>query len=155
MLKTRDMISINISKEMESSPEQVWNIVSDVDREPEFWHGIKSIKKNISKKDNVIEREVVIAFRNSICREIVTLDPKKSVNIKITDGPMKGTKNIIINPIADNKTRVDVQWDIKVKGFFGMFIGIIKKHISEGTEDALERISKAAASRHRLQSDQL
>jgi hypothetical protein len=88
-------------------------------------------------------------------REIVTLDPKKSVNIKITDGPMKGTKNIIINVIANNKTRVDVQWDIKVNGFFGMFTGIIKKHISEGTEEALERISKTAASRHRLQSDQL
>jgi hypothetical protein len=98
----------------------------------------------------------VIAFRNSVCREIVTLDPKKSVNIKITDGPMKGTKNIIINAITNNKTRVDVQWDIKVKGFFGMFTGIIKKHISEGTEEALKRISKAAAaSRHRLQSDQL
>jgi ribosome-associated toxin RatA of RatAB toxin-antitoxin module len=138
------MIAINISKEMEASPERVWDIVSDVDREPEFWHGTKSIK-NISKHGNIIEREVVIAFRNSVCREIVTLDPKKSVNIKITNGPMKGSKNIIINGIANNnKTRVDVQWDIKVKGFFGMFAGIIKKHISEGTEDALERISKVA-----------
>jgi hypothetical protein len=59
---------------------------------------------------------------------------------------MKGTKDIIITAIADNKTRVDVQWDIKVKGFFGMFTWIIKKHISEGSEDALERISKAAQS---------
>jgi ribosome-associated toxin RatA of RatAB toxin-antitoxin module len=60
------MIAINISKEMKASPERVWDIVSDVDREPEFWHGTKSIK-NISKKGNVIEREVVIAFRNSVC----------------------------------------------------------------------------------------
>jgi ribosome-associated toxin RatA of RatAB toxin-antitoxin module len=138
------MIAINISKEVKASPERVWDIVSDVDREPEFWHGTKSIK-NISKQGNVIEREVVIAFRNSVCREIVTLDPKKSVNIKITNGPMKGTKNIIITGISNNnKTRVDVQWDIKVKGFFGMFAGVIKKHISEGTEDALERIAKVA-----------
>ena len=55
---------------------------------------------------------------------------------------MKGTKNIMINVIADNKTRVNVQWDIKIKGFFGLFTGMIKKHISEGTEDALQRISK-------------
>jgi len=53
---------------------------------------------------------------------------------------VKGTKDIIITAIADNKTRVDVQWDIKVKGFFGIFTWIIKKHISEGSEDALERI---------------
>jgi hypothetical protein len=78
------------------------------------------------------------------CREIVTLDPKKSVKVEIIDGPINGTKNIILYAIANNKTRVDVQWDIRVKGFFGLFRGMIKKHISEGTEDALERIFRAA-----------
>jgi ribosome-associated toxin RatA of RatAB toxin-antitoxin module len=138
------MVDIHTSKDIEASQTKVWDIVSDVDREPEFWHGTKSIK-NIKKDGNVIEREVVIAFRNSVCREVVTLDPKKSVNIRITDGLMKGTKNITINAITDNKTRVDVHWDIKIKGFFGLFTRMIKKHISEGTEDALQRISKAAA----------
>jgi ribosome-associated toxin RatA of RatAB toxin-antitoxin module len=114
------MVDIHISKDIEASQEKVWDIVSDVDREPEFWHGTKSIK-NIKKDGNVVEREVVIAFRNSVCREVVTLDPKKSVNVKITDGPMKGTKNITIIAITDNKTRVDVHWDTKIKGFFGLF----------------------------------
>jgi ribosome-associated toxin RatA of RatAB toxin-antitoxin module len=138
------MVDIHSSKDIEASQEKVWDIVSDVDREPEFWHGTKSIK-NIKKDGNVIEREVVIAFRNSVCKEVVTLDLKRTVNIKITDGPMKGTKNITINAITDNKTRVDVHWDIKIKGFFRLFTRMIKKHISEGTEDALQRISKAAA----------
>jgi ribosome-associated toxin RatA of RatAB toxin-antitoxin module len=138
------MVDIHSSKDIEASQEKVWDIVSDVDREPEFWHGTKSIK-NIKKDGNVIEREVVIAIRNSVCKEVVTLDPKRAVNIKITDGPMKGTKNITINAITDNKTRVDVHWDIKIKGFFRLFTRMIKKHISEGTEDALQRISKAAA----------
>lgn len=44
------MVSINIIKEMEASPEQVWNIVSDVDREPEFWYGTKSIKKTLARR---------------------------------------------------------------------------------------------------------
>jgi carbon monoxide dehydrogenase subunit G len=138
------MVDIHSSKDIEASQEKVWDIVSDVDREPEFWHGTKSIK-NIKKDGNVIEREVVIAFRNSVCKEVVTLDPKRTVIIKITDGPMKGTKNITINAITDNKTRVDVHWDIKIKGFFRLFTRMIKKHISEGTEDALQRISKAVA----------
>jgi ribosome-associated toxin RatA of RatAB toxin-antitoxin module len=137
------MIAIHISKEIEASLEQVWNIVSDVDREPEYWHGTKSIK-NIKKEGNIIEREVVIAFKNLRCREIVTLDPKKSVKVEIIDGPINGTKNIILYAIANNKTRIDVQWDIRVKGFFGLFRGMIKRHISEGTEDALERIFRAA-----------
>jgi carbon monoxide dehydrogenase subunit G len=115
-----------------------------MDREPEFWYGTKSIKI-INKKGNIIEREVVIAFRNSVCKEIVTIDPKKSINIKITGGPMKGTKNITINTIGNSKSRLDVEWNIKLAGFFGMFTGMIKKHISEGTQDALDRISKTVA----------
>ena len=72
----------------------------------------------------------------------MTIDPKKSVKIRIIDGPMKGTKNIIINDIGNNKTRIDVEWDIKITGIFGMFTRMVKKHISEGTDEALERISK-------------
>jgi carbon monoxide dehydrogenase subunit G len=137
------MVIIHASKEIVAPLEKVWDIVSDIDREPEFWHGTKSIK-NLKKEGNIVEREVVIAFRNSLCKEIVTIDPKKSVNIKITYGPIRGTKNIIVNTIENNnnKTIIDVEWNIKLSGFFGMFTGMVKKHILEGTEEALERISK-------------
>src|SRR5919197_6036923 len=138
------MVIIHVSKEILVPLEKGWDIVSDIDREPEFWHGTKSIK-NLKKEGNIVEREVVIAFRNSLCKEIVTIDPKKSVNIKITYGPMRGTKNIIVNTIENNnnnKTIIDVEWNIKLSGFFGMFTGMVKKHILEGTEEALERISK-------------
>jgi hypothetical protein len=136
------MVDFHITKLIEASQDSIWNIISDVDREPEFWQGTKSIK-NIRKNGNVIEREAVIAFRNSICKEVITLNPKNSVEKKITDGAIIGTKNIVITPIGTNKTQVDVQWDIRVKGIFGLFKGLIKKHISEGTEDALHRISNA------------
>ena len=138
------MVDFRITKQIEASQDSIWNIISDVDREPEFWHGTKSIK-NIRKNGNLIEREAVIAFRNSICKEVITLNPKNSVEKKITDGAIIGTKNIVLTPIETNKTQVDVQWDIRVKGIFGLFRGLIKKHISEGTEDALDRISNAVA----------
>ena len=138
------MIEIQVSRELAAPLDKVWEIIADVDREPEFWYGTKSIK-NTKKIGKIIEREVVISFRNSICKEIVTLDPKKSVKISIIDGPMKGTKNIMINDVGNNKTRIDVEWDIKLAGFLGMFTRMVKKHISEGTEEALERISKTLA----------
>ncbi|MDW0283501.1 MAG: SRPBCC family protein, partial [Nitrososphaeraceae archaeon] len=125
------MVDFRITKQIEASQDSIWNIISDVDREPEFWHGTKSIK-NIRKNGNVIEREAVIAFRNSICKEVITLNPKNSVEKNITDGAIIGTKNIVLTPIETNKTRVDVQWNIRVKGIFGLFRGLIKKHISEG-----------------------
>ena len=138
------MVLIHASRDIPASLDSVWNVVADIDREPEFWHGTKSIR-NISKKDNIVEREVVIAFRNSVCREIVELDPKNSVNIKIVEGPIKGKKAISITSIENNTTRINVEWNIRVSGLFRIFTGMIKKHILKGTEEALERISKTVS----------
>ena len=110
-------------------------------QEPEFWHGTKSIK-NISKTGNIIEREVVIAFRNSICKDIIELDFKKSIKVEIIEGPTKGKKTIALKTIEKDTARIDVEWDIKISGRFGIFSRMIKKHILNGTEKALERISE-------------
>ena len=136
------MVTIDTSREIAAPVDRIWDIVADVDNEPDYWHGTKTVK-NISKNGNTIEREVTIAFKDSKCRQTVTLEPKKSVNIQITEGPMKGSKVITLSP-SGNSTRINVLWDIKLSGFLGMFTGIVKKHISEGTEEALERIAKAA-----------
>lgn len=140
-LERIDMVIIHVSREVAASIDRVWDVVSDVDRDPEFWRGTTHIR-NVSKTGNTIEREVVIAFRNSVCREIVTLDPKKSINIEILEGPMKGKKMIALSTIENNSTRIDVQWDIRIKGPFVIFSGIIKRHILSGTQEALERISE-------------
>jgi ribosome-associated toxin RatA of RatAB toxin-antitoxin module len=135
------MVNFHTAKKMNASVSEVWKILSDLNREPEFWHGTKSIK-NISKSDKMVEREVVIAFKNSICRETVTIDPMKSITTQIIDGPIKGKKVIVINPDGDQASVVDVEWDIRISGFMGIFSKMVKKHILEGTNDALDRISK-------------
>ncbi len=135
------MATINASRELSAPLDSVWAIVADVDNEPQYWHGTKTVK-NISKNGNTIEREVTIAFKDSKCRQTVVLNPSKSVEIAITDGPLKGTKVVTLNSSGD-KTRIDVVWDIKLAGFLGMFTGMVKKHIAEGTDEALARIAKA------------
>ena len=120
--------------------DNVWDIASDIDNEPLYWHGTKYIK-NSSKIGNIIEREVVIAFRESKCKETVVLDPKKLLKVNITNGPLEGSKIITINSTGLNKTTVHVKWDIRLSGFMRMFIVVIKKHIREGTEEALYRIA--------------
>ena len=87
------MVLIHASKDVAAELDSVWDIVADIDREPEFWHGTKSIK-NIKKTGNIVEREVVIAFRNSKCREVVKLDNKKSINVEIIQGPIRGRKQL-------------------------------------------------------------
>jgi uncharacterized protein YndB with AHSA1/START domain len=135
------MVAINASREIAAPVSRVWQIVSDVDNEPKYWHGTKTVK-NIRKSGNTIEREVTIAFRDSLCRQTVVLDPEKSVEITITEGPMKGTKRVTLSPVGE-MTRIDAIWDIKLAGFLGVFSSMVKKHIAEGTEEALDRIAKA------------
>lgn len=136
------MVNFHTSKKINAPVSDVWRILSDTDSEPEFWHGTKSIK-NISKSGNTVEREVVIAFRNSVCKETVTIDPMKCVTTDITEGPLKGKKTVVINADGQKACVVDVEWDIRLSGFMGIFSKMVKKHILEGTNDALERISKA------------
>ena len=135
------MVLIHAYRIVAASIDRVWDVISDIDRDPDFWRGTRQIK-NISKTENTVEREVVIAFRNSVCREIVTIDPKKSINIEIIEGPMKGKKTIALSAIENNSTRIDVEWDIMINGLFVIFTRIIKRHILNGTQEALERISR-------------
>lgn len=132
------MVRIEVGKEINAPTEKVWKITSDIDNEPKYWHGTKSVK-NLKVDGNTITREVVMAFKDSKCMETVVLNPMKSIEINITDGPMKGTKTIALNDI-NGKTKVDVVWDVKLSGMMSMFTGMVKGHIQQGSEDALERV---------------
>jgi len=116
-----------------------------MDNEPKYYDGLKSIK-DLSKVGNVIEREVVVGFLKHEGRQTVTLDPKKSVKVKMTEGPLIGTRLITLSPLADSNTRVDVSWRIEfhVPAFVR---GMVKREVEKGTEHALNRIAKEAESK--------
>lgn len=139
------MVSILASKDINSPIERLWKIISDVDRDPEYWHGTKSIK-NIKKEANIIERNITISFRNYICKEIITLDQisKNKIYIEIVKGPIQGKKTITLEKIQTNITRITVEWDIHLTGTMRLFTIFIKKHILKGTKEALVRISNKA-----------
>jgi len=134
------MVQIQASIEIDSSIDKVWSLVSDLDSEPKFWRGTKEVR-NISKEGNVITREVTIAFKDSKCMQTVTLYPKEKIHVQFTKGIIEGSKTITLVPL-ENKTRLDVAWDMKLSGMMGMFTGMVKKHIQSGTEQALESIKQ-------------
>jgi len=133
-------IRFTVSRVIDAPIERVWSVVSDLDNEPKYWHGTKSIR-NINKDGNTITREVTIAFRDSLCKEMVTIEPMKRIDVNILEGPMQGHKIITVEDI-DGKTKVEVLWDIRLKGTLSVFSSMIKGHIEEGTKDALERINQ-------------
>jgi len=136
------MTVIQSSIRVNASADKVWSIVSDLDNEQKFWKGTKEIR-NIAKEENKVTREITIAFKDSKCMQEVTLEPKSRIHATFTKGIIDGTKTIELIPVEDT-TEVEVTWDIKLSGLMGMFTGIVKKHIKNGTEQALESIKHEA-----------
>lgn len=134
------MTIIEASVTINAPADKVWDLVSDIDNEPKFWKGTKSIR-NISKEGNVVNREVTIAFKDSKCMQTVTLYPKERIVGQFTEGIINGTKTISLTP-DQNQTKLEAVWDIKLSGMMGMFTGVVKKHIKSGTEQALEAIKQ-------------
>lgn len=135
------MTLISTTRKIDSSDELIWSIISNIDKDPDFWHGIKAVK-NIKREGNTTERETIIAFRNSKCLELVTLVPRKRITIVIIEGPIVGTKTINLTKIDAEKCEIKVDWDIHMKGLMSLFTFFIRKHILEGTDEALKRIAK-------------
>ena len=139
------MAEINTSVDITASVDTVWNIISDLDNEPKFWKGTKETR-TISKDGNVITREIIIAFRDSKCMQKITLQPKEKIHAEFTEGIIKGSKTLSLKP-KENKLTLEANWDIKMSGLAGVFTGMIKKHIKNGTEKALESIKLEAESK--------
>lgn len=137
-----NMAEIRASVEINAPLEKVWGIVSDLDNEPKFWKGTKEIR-NITKEDNVVTREVTIAFKDSKCMQTVTLYPKEKIHAEFTKGIINGIKTVSLKP-QGNSTNLEAVWDIKLSGMMGMFTGMVKKHIQSGTEQALQSIKQEA-----------
>lgn len=134
------MAEISTSIEINAPQEKVWDLISDIDNEPKFWKGTKEIH-NISKEGNIVNREIVIAFRDQKCQQQVTIFPKEKIVAEFTKGIISGTKTIRLTS-EDSKSQVNVVWDIKLTGLMGMFTGMVKKHIKDGTDLALQSIKK-------------
>ena len=134
------MGKITVSVDLNVSIDKVWDIISDLDNEPKFWKGTKEIR-NISSNENIVKREVTIAFRDQKCMQEVTILPKQKIEAKFTKGIIIGKKilNLKETQIGCN---LDAIWEIKLSGMMGMFTGMITKHIQSGTEQALQAIKQ-------------
>ena len=134
------MAEIKASVIINATVDKIWEIISDINNEPEFWKGTKSIR-NISQKGNTTKRQITIAFKDKKCLQDVTLYPKEKVEAIFTKGIINGRKTVTIQHI-DGACTLEAVWDIKLSGMMGMFTGMVKKHIQSGTEQALVEIKR-------------
>lgn len=143
------MVKINASRGISAPLDRVWDIISNTDGEPRYWRGLNAVY-NVSKKGNVIEREVAVGLRGLKGRQTVVLYPKKSIELTLSEGPMIGTRIITLIPSSSDNgktttiTKINVSWDIKLSNIPLLFRGIVRERIVEATEEALDRIARAA-----------
>ena len=141
---------IKASRDISSSIDQVWNVVSNIDNETKYWSTFKAIK-NINKTAinmtaNTTEREVTIVtgpLGETITHQFVTVNPEQFVvETNITEGPVTGTRTLALSPSSNvNTTKIDVLWSVDMSGipFFGR--GFAKDGIMRTTEEALSNIA--------------
>ena len=131
-------ININANWVVAAPLDKVWDIISDVDNDPKYYKGLNDIK-NISKDGRRIEREVTVGFFKHKAHQTVVLNPKTSVEAKMTKGPLRGTRITILSQVDEGKTRIDVSWDLTPSGVPAFVHDMVKDKISKGTKEALQK----------------
>ena len=139
--------TIKAAKAVNASIDQVWNIISNVDKNPDYWP--ISIIKNISRSDNTVEREVTVPappFMDNKAHQIITIIPDQFTIIENqTQGAVTGIKTISLlqdeNDI--NNTVVSMTWDLDMSKIPGIGNGVAKSGISNSVDEALYKIGNA------------
>ena len=140
--------TINATKVVNASKDKVWNIISNVDKNPDYWP--ISIVKNISKSDNTVEREVTVPappFMDNKAHQIITIIPEQFTIVENqTQGAVTGVKTISLLQAEDdaNKTEVSIVWNLDMSRIPGLGKGFAKDGISNSVDEALNKISNAA-----------
>jgi ribosome-associated toxin RatA of RatAB toxin-antitoxin module len=140
------MTSINGTREVNASLDRTWDVVSDVDRDPEYWSGLTSIR-NIRKEGNLTEREVVVGFMGRKGTQRIELVPKESIHLALIDGPLRGSREIKLTKLAARTTKIDVSWNIQFSEIPVFAQGFVRARLEEITREALEKIAKAVEAR--------
>jgi len=137
------MPRIEGSIEIKATKDRVWEVISDLDHEPDYWWGTKDVR-NISKDGNTIDREITQNFRNHKISEKVILLPKDEIEISYLKGLTEGVKFLKLETIGENIQKVTAKWDVHYPGIYVLLSYFIPRHVRKGTTEALVRIKRAS-----------
>jgi hypothetical protein len=138
--------SINVTQDISAPANKVWEIISNVDNEPQYWSTFKEIN-NINRTDNIIERQVIINAgpQNNTSHQIVTVYPDKMIiQTKLTEGFVTGSRTLELDTLSANKSRLNAIWDVDLSGIPIIGRGFAENGIKQTTEEALKKIAMAA-----------
>ncbi|MDE1764505.1 MAG: SRPBCC family protein, partial [Thaumarchaeota archaeon] len=100
------MVEIKVRLQINTSQERVWDIISSIDNDSNFWRGITSIR-NLSRDGNATTREIVLGT-NIRCVQRLAIYPKEEISIRWIKGVIAGTKAILLTPLGQ-ATLLEIQ----------------------------------------------
>jgi hypothetical protein len=139
---------INLTKVINASTDKVWNIISNVDKNPDYWP--ISIVKNVSKSDNTVEREVTVPappFMDNKAHQIISIIPDQFTIVENhPQGAVMGIKTISLLQAKNdaNKTEVSIVWNLDLSKIPGIGKGFAKDGISKSVDEALNKMANDA-----------
>ena len=133
---------IHSSREVSASVGKVWDTVTSLIKDT-TWNQVDTMKV-IKKTGNTIETDTTVGPQNANAHEIITLHPKQSMVTNITQGPITGSRVVTLSPLSENKTNIDVLWNVDMSGIPFFAKGFVKAGFTKATEQALDRIAQAS-----------
>jgi len=137
---------IEESIQIDAIADRVWDIISDLDNEPEYWWGTREVR-NFSKEGNVIDSEIYQNFRKHGIKQKVILRPKTEIEIRYLKGLTEGVKFLRLEPLGENRQKLVALWNIHFPGIYWFATPFIQRHVRKGTRDALQRIKDVSEGR--------
>ncbi len=142
--------TINTTRIVSAQIDKVWNIVSDVNKNPDYWPiTIVNSSNKTGNTSNTIEREVTVPappFMDNKAVQIITINPDKYIIVENqTQGPITGVKTISLNQVEsdNNKTEINVSWNLDLSKIPGPGKGFAKDGINKSVDEALNQIEKS------------
>lgn len=134
------------SIEINAPRDRVWEIISDLDNEPKYWWGTRSVK-NLSRDSEAMTREIYQNFGDHPIQQKIILKPKSEIDIQYLKGITEGTKVLRLSSIGENNQKLIVEWNIRFPGIYIIGTPFIAGHVRKGTKEALQRIKNVSEGR--------
>lgn len=74
--------------------------------------------------------------------QTLILNPRKSTILRMTKGPLMGTRKIVLDSSSKKKTRINITWEFDPEGIPEFAHSFVKNNISRVTESALTQIAE-------------
>lgn len=139
------MVVLAKKQAIHAGVDEIWSVLTDAENERKYWTNVRDVKV-LSASENRIEREATVGPRafGQKTKQIMLLEPKRSIKLTITGESVTGERAIMISRVTENETNVEVVWSLQLDGVPGFVDNIVKGQISKMTEEALKKMANEA-----------